>query len=438
MELTRRNIIKGGLSTAFVFPAPFLGATRSTNAAGTYKRWITGSNTIKIGFLWSSTGNTSIIEKASLDVARYWTELVNKAGGVAGFQIEPVVIDAKSDMKRYRDGAIELLQKKNVLAIFGGYTSASRRAIMPLVEINEGLLFYPTCYEGRECWQRIICTGPIANQHSLDLIPYMFDNYGPRVYFVGSNYVWPHESNRNAKRWLSDIGGEVVDMAYMPLGQGEFGTILDDIRNKAPDWIFSTVVGDSDLYFRKQYVKAKFTPDKLPTASLTTSEMEVKRMGYEFGEGHILSAPYFQSLNNPCNNKFVQNFLNSSYGESGVTHYNMEETLLSFLYFQKALEAIVKAGKSSEISPKLVRSFCGDLTLGDDESPEGRVKVDPQNFNSWLTPKIGIFNERGQIDLLHDNENWIQPIPYMLYPSRGICEYNGLRLPNGDLVKSAS
>lgn len=425
------------LATASLIPVPFFGGL-SHAAEPTQSRWITKQGTIKIGLLWSLTGSLSVIEKASLDVALFWADAVNKLGGVAGFPIEPVVIDAKSDMKAYREGAIHLMQQESVLAIFGGYTSASRRAVMPLVELNGGLFFYPTCYSGRECWQRIICTGPIANQHSFDLIPYMRRNHGPRAYFVGSNYVWPRESNRNARQWLEDVGGEVVGEAYMPLGQGHFEEIFKDIRKLDPDWIFSTVVGDSDLYLRKQYVAAKFTPDTLPTASLTTSEMEVKRMGYEFGEGHIISAPYFQSLDNPRNRQFVRDFLESPYGESGVTHFNMEETYLSFLYFQKAVEQAVAVGGVASLSPTTVRNNCAGMKLSSVESPEGSVSIDPDNFNSWLTPKIGRFNSKGQIDLLFKKENTIRPLPYKLYPSRGVCKSNGLNLPSGKIVKSAS
>ena len=400
--------------------------------------WITKRKTIKIGMLWSLTGHLSVIEKPSRDVGLFWVDSVNKNGGIAGFKVEPVVIDAKSDMKTYRQGIQELMLKENVLATFGGYTSASRRAVMPLVTLNNGLFYYPTCYEGRECWQHIICTGPIANQHSYDLIPYMVKHYGPRAYFVGSNYVWPRESNRNAQRWLENAGGSLVGESYMPLSLGDFGPIFNNIKNLAPDWIFSTVVGDSDLYLRKEYIKAGFTPDVLPTASLTTSEMEVKRMGAEYGEGHILSAPYFQSLNNRTNHNFVEQFLASEHGKSGVTHYNMEETYLTFLYFKKAIENLVNEEGETAISPVNVRRYSAGLELTSDESPEGDVRIDADNFNSWLTPKIGMFNSKGQIDLLFQQDQLIPPNPYILYPQRGGCTSVGLQLPSGKLVKAAS
>lgn len=280
------------------------------------------------------------------------------------------MIDARSDMKSYREGILRLMREEKVLATFGGYTSASRRAVMPLVTLNDGLFYYPTCYEGRECWQHIICTGPIANQHSFDLIPYMARNYGMRAFFVGSNYVWARESNRNASRWLSDIGGDLVGERYVPLGHGDFQGIFTEIRKRSPDWIFSTIVGDSDLYFRRAYVTAGFTPEKLPTASLTTSELEIKTLGAGYGEGHLLCAPYFQSLENAANQRFVERFLASPFGQTGVTHYNMEETYLAFLYFRKAVERIVMKYGESELSPRHIRAESKGLALTAEESPE--------------------------------------------------------------------
>lgn len=435
MSIDRRKfLIASCAASTLLNCAPSLAQTNTKSRSP----WITKNNTIKIGMLWSLTGHLSVIEKPSLDVGLFWVDQVNKNGGIAGFKIEPIIIDAKSDIKTYREGIQELMLNENVLATFGGYTSASRRAVMPLVTMNNGLFYYPTCYEGRECWQHIICTGPIANQHSYDLIPYMVNEYGPRAYFVGSNYVWPKESNRNAQRWLENANGTLAGEAYMPLGSGGFNNIFQDIKDLQPDWIFSTVVGDSDIYFRKEYINAGFTPDSLPTASLTTSEMEVKLMGAEFGEGHILSAPYFQSLDSVTNYMFVEKFLASEHGSSGVTHYNMEETYLTFLYFKKAVESLVKNAGETAITPTNVRQYSAGLELTESESPEGKVKIDSQNFNSWLTPKIGKFDANGQIELLFEQNQQIPPTPYILYPQRGACTFEGLLLPDGKLIKASS
>lgn len=436
--VSRRRVLKvlGSAAAALTAPAAAFvdgGAAHAVSSPALIRR-----RKIKVGLLWSLSGHLSVIEKPSRDVALFWIDEANRNGGVAGAEIEPIIIDTHSDLKAYRSGILKLMREDQVLATFGGYTSASRRAIMPLVTMHDGLFYYPTCYEGRECWQHIICTGPIANQHSFDLIPYMVRNHGQRAYFIGSNYVWAKESNRNASRWLADIGGELVSERYVPLGSGVLDDILDDIKRQAPDWIFSTVVGDSDIYLRREYARAGFTPDRLPTASLTTSELEVRTLGPEYGEGHILCAPYFQSLPGETNKQFVENFLNSRFGQSGVTHYNMEETYLAFQYFRKAVERLVAEEGFAALTPMNVRRYSGGLTLTGTESPEGEVQLDPATFNSWLKPKIGRFNRLGQIDLLWQREENMPPMPYLLYPERGICLPDGLHLPDGTIVKAAS
>ena len=433
----RRRFLSGAAAFASVIGSP--GIIRSTRAAqSSGSQWLNSSGHLKIGLLASLTGDLSFIEKASRDVALFWIEKVNRQGGVAGLKIEPVIIDAKSDIKAYREGALNLIKQEEVLAIFGGYTSASRRAIMPLIELNRGLLFYPASYPGRECWQRIVCTGPLANQHLFDLIPFMCRKFGVRVYFVGLNNVRSQESHRYAAHVLSEFGGELVGNSYVPVGQQDFSGPISLMRSKRPDWVFSSVAGSSDVVFRKAYASAGLTPDKLPTASLTTSELEVKLMGHQFGEGHFVSSPYFQSISSQCNRRFIDDFLGSSHGGSGVTHQNMEATYLSFLFFQKAVEQIVSENGVSGLNPQSVRDACGGAALSSTQAPQGPVRIDPDNFNSWLTPKIGRFNGRGQVDILYQRETAVRPMPFVLYPSRGTCKSDGLHLPHGQVVKSAS
>ena len=438
---SRRDVLVGAAASAALFGVPGLGGAAASPGAGLASArspWLNDKGHLKIGLLWSLTGNLSVVERASRDVALFWIDRVNRDGGVAGLKIEPVVVDAKSDVKAYREGALHLINEEGVLAIFGGYTSASRRAVMPLIELNDGLLFYPAFYPGRECWQRIVCTGPIANQHSFDLVPFMCERFGNRVFFVGSNNVRSQESNRNVKMWLTAIGGRVVGESYIPVGHGDFALTFRDIQREGPDWIFSTVVGESDVLFRHAYAKAGFKPDQLPTASLSTSEIEVKIMGHDLGEGHYVSAPYFQSIESESNRRFIGAFLESSHGGSGVTHFTMEETYLSCLYFQKAVEKIVSEKGVEALSPSAVRNACGGLSLSGEESPEGAVQIDPRNFNSWLTPRIGRFRSDGQVEIVAERKEIVSPEPFYLYPSRGECRSDGLHLPHGYVVKSAS
>lgn len=434
MKINRRSVLKGVAvgAGAAAFGAPTLLFPNPAHAA-----WIQKGEKIKVGILFSQTGSLAVIENDSTQVMLYAIDEINRNGGVAGMEVEPVVIDAKSDIKVYSEKISQLILRDRVICTFGGYTSASRRAVAPIVMARNHLFYYPTCYEGRECTQNIINTGPLANQHSQDLIPFMVKNFGPKVYLVGSNYIWPKESNKNAKAWLEKVGGEVVGEDYVPLGGSEFTPIFNKIRQQDPDWIFSTVVGDSDIALHKQFIQEGFKSDKLPIAALTTGEIEIRAMGAEAGAGHFLSAPYFQTLENPTNERFVEGYLGSEYGGGGVTHYNMEETYLSAYVWKAGLEkALAQTGDIGEITPRMIRDVSGNIEIGDDISPEGRVWIDPDNFNIWLKPKIGQCQADGQFKVVKAAAEHVAPDPMSIYPERGVCKADGLHTPGGKIKKN--
>jgi urea transport system substrate-binding protein len=306
------------------------------------------------------------------------------------------------------------------------------------------LYYYPTCYEGRECMQNIINTGPLANQHSYELVPFMVKNFGKKVYLVGSNYIWPKESNKNVKVWLQRAGGEVVGEDYVPLGGSEFAPVFNKIRQQQPSWIMSTVVGDSDIALHRQFLQEGFKADKMPIAALTTGEIETRAMGNEAGAGHFLSAPYFQTLDNPTNHAFVDAYLKSKYGGGGVTHYNMEETYTGIFIWKKGVERALEetGGNWEAITPRMIRDVSGNwkdqgpVTLTDEESPEGKVWIDPENFNIWLRPKIGQCQANGQFKIVFAAEKHVAPDPFAIYPERGVCKVDGLHKPDGTVEKN--
>lgn len=434
-KFNRRTLLKGaalGAGSAVV-GTPFIFNPSPAHAAA----WIKKGETIKVGVLFSQTGSLAVIENDSTQVTLYAIDEINRNGGVAGMQVEPVVVDAQSDIKVYSEKISQLILRDRVIATFGGYTSASRRAVAPIVMARDHLFYYPTCYEGRECTQNIINTGPLANQHSQDLIPFMVKNFGPKVYLVGSNYIWPKESNKNAKVWLERVGGEVVGEDYVPLGSSEFAPVFNKIRQQKPDFIFSTVVGDSDVAFHKQFLQEGFKADKLPIAALTTGEIEVRAMGAEAGAGHFLSAPYFQTLDNPTNNKFVDGYLSSKYGGGGVTHYNMEESYLAVYVWKAGVEkALAMTGDIGEITPRMIRDVSGGITIGEDISPEGKVWIDPDNFNIWLKPKIGQCGSDGQFTVVKQADEHVAPDPMSIYPELGVCKFDGLHALDGSITQN--
>ncbi len=432
MNISRRSVLKGSLAGAAAIVAPSVLIRNPASAA-----WIEKDGKIKVGVLFSQTGNLAVVENDSTQVVLYAIDEINAAGGVAGMEIEPIVIDAKSDIKVYSEKISQLILRDRVISTFGGYTSASRRAVAPIVMARNHLFYYPTCYEGRECTQNIINTGPLANQHSKDLIPYMVENFGKKVYLIGSNYIWPKESNKNAKIWLERAGGEVVGEDYVPLGGSEFTPIFNKVRQTEPSFIFSTVVGDSDIALHKQFLQEGFKADKMPIASLTTGEIEVRAMGAEAGAGHFLSAPYFQTLDNPTNQAFVEGYLGSKYGGGGVTHYNMEETYISVYVWKAGVEkALAQTGDIEEITPRMIRDVSGHIEIGDDISPEGTVWIDSENFNIWLKPKIGQCQSDGQFKVVKAAPEHVAPDPFSIYPERGVCRADGLHTPDGGIRKN--
>jgi urea transport system substrate-binding protein len=186
MPTRRRFLRNASLTAAAAIAAPSILIPSAREARGATLQ--TGKP-IKVGVLFSLTGGLVVPEEDSALVMQYAIDEINAAGGINGSPIEPIIIDAMSDMNVYAQRMRELIMRDKVISVFGCYTSASRKAVLPTVMSQNNLLFYPTCYEGAECSQNIVCTGPLANQHSKDLIPYMVENFGKRVFFVGSNYV---------------------------------------------------------------------------------------------------------------------------------------------------------------------------------------------------------------------------------------------------------
>ncbi|MFC3694403.1 transporter substrate-binding domain-containing protein [Chenggangzhangella methanolivorans] len=429
MDFTRRRL----LTTAAAASAAAVAMPNIMTSDKAYAAPLKKGEPIKVGLLFSLTGALAVPEEDSTLVLQYAFDEINKNGGVGGVPVEPVIVDAKSDFGVYSEKTKELILREKVTALFGCYTSASRKAILPTVMQRNHLLYYPTCYEGAECTQNTICTGPLANQHSQDLIPFMVEKFGKKVFFVGSNYVWPKESNKNAKIWLEKAGGELVGEEYIPLGSSEFGPVLGKIRDAKPDFIFSTVVGASDIAFHKQFKQEGFKVDSMPIASLTTGEIETRAMGAEFGAGHFLSAPYFQTLDNPTNQKFVENFLKSKYGKNGTTHYNMEETYLTAYVFKAGFEKAAAAVGFENVTPRAIRDNSGGIRVEDNISPEGLVWIDENNFNTWLKPKIGQCQADGTFKIVKAAAEHVKPDPYSIYPDAGTCTATGLKGPDGKL-----
>ncbi len=413
MTITRRRFLKStaiaGAAGAVGFPHIWIKDSGLAWAAG---------NEIKVGVLFSLTGTTAVVEKSLHNATLMAIDEINKAGGINGMKITPVVEDPASDPATFADKANKLVLNDRCVSVFGSYTSASRKAVLPVFEKRKNLYWYPTLYEGRECSKDVMYTGAVPNQQQKDFIPWLVKNHGKKFYLIGSNYIYPKEENNVCKILLQQLGGEVVGEEYVPLGHSEFGSVLNKFRETKPDVIFSTVVGDSVIALHKQYKAAGFTPDKMPMASLTTSEVEIAAMGGEYAAGHYTSAPYFMSHQSPENQKFVENY-QKRYGKDAVTHFVSEPAYFQIYLFRQAVE---KLGKG-DITPINIRDAAGGLEI---MAPQGRVKVDPDNLHCYLWPKIGQAQADGQFKVIEQSAEWVKPEPYWAYPGQS-CTKDGLK-----------
>lgn len=360
----------------------------------------------KVGVLFSKTGVTSVIEKTQLNATLLAIREVNAQGGVHGRRIKPIVYDPQSNPENFRQLAKRLITKDYANIIFGCYMSSTRKAVLPIVEDYNALLWYPTLYEGFEYSKNVIYTGAVPNQNSMFLARYLHNQYGNRFYFVGSNYIYPYESNRIMKDILDSTGGKVVAEKYIPLDatNEDIAPILLDILEKRPNVIFSTIVGSATSKFYKSYWSAGLQPRQMPIASLTTSEAEVTAMGYEVGAGHITAAPYFETVDTPTNHKFVKNY-KAMFGASQCTNACAEAA-----YFQIHLFADI-ISRVGTLDTDIVRT----ATLGTIfDAPQGTIQIDPDNNHTYLWPKIGRVNDKGEFQIIAETDSPVKPDPYLV------------------------
>ena len=290
--------------------------------------------------------------------------------------------------------------------ILGCYMSSTRKAVIPVVERANGLLLYPTLYEGFEYSRNVFYTGAAPNQNSVQLAEFMLRRFDNRVLMVGSDYIYPYESNRIMSDLILERGGEKVAEVYLPLDAAwdDFLAIAKKIKNSNPDFIFSTVVGDGTALLHRAYTKVGLDPARMPIASLTTCEAEIQQMGAEIAEGHITSAPYFQSVADPVNARCVAAF-KQRFGAERVTNQCWEAA-----YFQTHLLADAMRRVDSDNVADLMRVLPGSEFA----APQGKVRIDEHNHHTYLRPRIGRIDSAGQFDIVEEARQWVRPDPYLV------------------------
>lgn len=391
-KLNRRDFLKASAVTAAAsaIPAPFIWP-KGAQAAGT----------VKVGILHSLTGTIAIAEKSVVDAEMLAIEEINKSGGVMGQKIEPVVEDGASDWPTFAEKARKLLDRDKVAAVMGCYTSASRKAVLPVFEKSKGLLYYPTYYEGLEMSPNIMYTAQEATQSVIAAMEWLHKNKGKSFYMIGSDYIWPRTTIKIAKVTLNRLGGKLAGEGYYPLGHIEFSSEINKIKASKPDVILNCVVGGSNVAFFKQLTAAGVTGKNQTILSLAVSEEEVSGIGSENTVGTLTCMGYFQSLKNSANDKFVKAF-KAKYGANRVTGDTLECGYISVYLWKLAAE------KAKSFDVEKVVAASSELQI---DAPEGKVKFHKSNHHLWKHARIGAFRPDGQVDMLYES-SLIEPNPF--------------------------
>ncbi|MFT3801446.1 MAG: urea ABC transporter substrate-binding protein [Burkholderiaceae bacterium] len=389
-DSSRRHVVRTlGLASASTLAAPWIGQRAFAQ------------ETVKVGILHSLSGDLALAEASVVDADKMAIDEINAAGGVLGRRIVPVVEDGASDWPTFAEKARKLISADKCAAVFGCYTSASRKAVLPVFEQLKGLLYYPTYYEGQEESPNILYIAAEATQQTGAAVEWLMKNGGKSVYLIGSDYIWPRVTNKIARPTVTRLGGKVVGEEYVPLGGTSFGSIINKIKALKPDIVLSTVVGGSNVAFFKQMKSAGIDPGKTTIMALALTEEEVSGVGAENVTGVHACMGYFQSLDNPANRKFVAAF-KAKYGPKRVTA-DVLECAYTSVYLWKA--AVEKAGGFDV--EKVVAASAG-LEF---ESPEGLVRIHEKNHHLYKRARIGVFQPDGQVKVLYETA-LIEPAPF--------------------------
>lgn len=375
-------------------------ATDASNASSCVD--VSGS-TIKIGFVNSLSGTMAISETTVNKSLHMAADEINAAGGVLGKQLKVVDQDGKSEPAVFAEKARSLIEKECVAAVFGGWTSSSRKAMLPVFEADNALLFYPLQYEGMESSSNIFYSGAAPNQQIVPALDYLKEQGHKKLFLVGSDYVFPQTANRVVNAYAEGNGMEVVGEEYTPMGSTDFTTIVNKLKSSGADAVVNTLNGDSNVAFFKEYKASGLTADQVPVISMSIAEEEISAIGLDNVKGQLTAWNYYQTLDSSENQKFVKNF-KAKYGASKPTSDPMESAYTS-LYLWKAM---VEKAKSFDVDK--VKAAADGVTFN---APEEKVTVDGENHHIYKTSYIGRIEDDLLIHTVWQSDGPIAPDPYL-------------------------
>ena len=388
--MKRRNFVRSLAAAAL---APALGFGFNAQAA---------DDTIKVGVLHSLSGTMAISETTLKDTVLMLVEEQNKKGGLLGKKLEAVVVDPASNWPLFAEKARELITKDKVDVVFGGWTSVSRKSVLPVFEELDSLLFYPVQYEGEESSKNVIYTGAAPNQQAIPAVDYLMDEFGiERWVLAGTDYVYPRTTNKILEAYLKSKGvkSEDIMINYTPFGHSDWQSIVSEIKafgstGKATA-VVSTINGDANVPFYKELANQQISAEDIPVVAFSVGEEELS--GIDTGPlvGHLAAWNYFESVDTPENEAFIKQWHAYTGNDKRVTNDPMEASYIGFNLWVKAVE---KAGTTDV--EKVIATLPG---LEVPNLTGGTAKLLP-NHHITKPVLIGEIQDDGQFDVVSETE----------------------------------
>jgi urea transport system substrate-binding protein len=393
---------------------------------------------IKVGVLHSLSGTMAISETALKNTALMTFEQINAKGGVMGRPLEPVVVDPASNWPLFAEKARELITQDKVVAVFGCWTSVSRKSVLPVFKELDSVLFYPVQYEGEELEKNVFYTGAAPNQQAIPAVEYLMSKEGggaKRIFLLGTDYVYPRTTNKILRAFLKKKGlaDNEIEEVYTPFGHSDYQTIVANIKKFSTGGrtaVVSTINGDSNVPFYKELGNAGLKAKDVPVVAFSVGEEELRGVDTKPLIGHLAAWNYFESLKNPVNTGFIQAYKdyakanNLANADKVVTNDPMEATWIGINLWKKAVEQ----GKSTDA--EVVIKNVGGQSI---DAPCGfKVKFDEKNHHLWKPVYIGEIRADGQFNVV-----WKTPAPVRAAPWSPYIEGNDKK-PDHPVGKSAT
>jgi urea transport system substrate-binding protein len=380
---------------------------------------VLAADSIKIGVLHSLSGTMAISETALKNTVLMTIEEINASGGVLGKKLEAVVVDPASNWPLFAEKARQLLTQDKVAAVFGCWTSVSRKSVLPVFEELNGLLFYPVQYEGEELSQNVFYTGAAPNQQAIPAVEYLMSADGggaKRFVLLGTDYVYPRTTNKILRAFLKSKGVSEADIMedYTPFGHSDYQTIIAKIKKFAGEGkktaVISTINGDSNVPFYKELGNQGLKATDVPVVAFSVGEEELRGVDTKPLVGHLAAWNYFMSVKNPQNTGFMKMYKDWAKKNSVpnldtvVTNDPMEATYVGIHMWKQAVEK----AKSTDVD-KVRKAMYGQTF----KAPSGfTLKMDESNHHLHKPVMIGEVQADGQFDVVWKTKGPIRAQPW--------------------------